>query len=336
MDSLYRQSDCPETPIRGWTLGILGYGNQGRAQAQNLRDSGYQVIVAVDDDRPSAGKARSDGFATVAPDKLPRSAELAAMLAPDEAHRELVERIAARAGSESRLRTLVFAHGFTLRFAPPDFPPGWDVVVVAPAGPGVQLRDRYLAGEGIPALLAVHRDASGGAGSIGRAYASAIGCARAGVLPTTVAEEVEVDLFGEQAVLCGGMNALAETAFDALVEAGYAEEMAYLECVHQLRLTAELVERFGVEGMRRRISTTALFGDLSRGRRIIGPEARREMQRILGEVRDGTFAREWRAARERDPGWVESALGRARNEREERAGEVIRGLFGGGVPRKKV
>ena len=331
-------TDCPLDPIAGWTLAVVGYGNQGTAQAQNLRDSGFRVLVGADPERDSARRAQADGFEIRPLGSVLSHADLILLTAPDELHREIVAILlagSATTGGEGasgepvgcRTRAWVFAHGFSLVHDPPPIPEEHDVFVVAPAGPGVQVRSRFVEGGGVPALLAVHRDASGQADERARAYAAAIGAARAGLLRSTVRDEVDIDLFGEQAVLCGGMNALTQAAFDTLVGAGYSPEAAYLECVHQLRLTAELVERFGIEGMRRRISTTALFGDLTRGARIDGPELRAVMAGILDDVRSGRFAREWLETRKRDPNWAVEAPGAARHERLEDAGEAIRGLF---------
>ncbi len=324
---LLRAGDCPPDSIRGWTLAILGYGNQGRAQALNLRDSGFAVVVGARPGGAGADRASAEGFAVIAPQHLAGQADLVAVLTPDETHRKICEALASDLGAGARTKALVFAHGFALRFDSPGFHPSWDVVVVAPAGPGVQLRTRFEEGSGIPALLAVHRDVSGEARDRARAYAGGIGCARAGVLETTSGDEAEVDLFGEQAVLCGGMNALCRAAFETLVQAGYPEEMAYLECVQQLRLTAELVEHFGVEGMRRRISPTALFGDLTRGERVIGADVRRRMDAVLEEIRSGAFAHEWLTAVRNDPDWAAARLGGRAEDPMERAGRAIRGLY---------
>jgi ketol-acid reductoisomerase len=329
---ILREEDCPPDPIRGWTIGVLGYGNQGRAQAWNLRDSGCAVIVGARPGGPSAELASAEGFAVVAPDYLAEMTDLVAVLAPDEVHEALVSGLAAAARRGGRIRALVFAHGYSLRFAPPSLDPAWDVVVVAPSGPGVQVRSWFEEGRGVPAFLAVHRDVSGEADARARAYAAAIGCARAGLMRVTVAQEAEIDLFGEQAVLCGGMNALCRAAFDVLVGAGYPPEAAYLECVQQVRLTAELLERHGLEGMRRRISPAALWGDLTRGPRIIDEGTRGRMREILEEVRSGAFAREWRERCEADPGWREAELRRARDKRFEAAGETARALHGYGPP----
>jgi len=319
-------TDCPLDPIAGWTLAVVGYGNQGAAQAQNLRDSGFRV-VGGDPERPSARRAQADGFGILPLGAVVSQAELILLTVPDELHREVVGVLLGGRTTSMRTCAWVLAHGFSLVHDPPPIPRDHDVFVVAPAGPGVQVRSRFVEGNGVPALLAVHQDASGQADPRARAYAAGIGAARAGLLRSTVRDEVDIDLFGEQAVLCGGMNALTQAAFDTLVNAGYSPEASYLECVHQLRLTAELVEKYGIEGMRRRISTTALFGDLTRGPRIGGPELRSAMDGILDDVRSGRFAREWLETRNRETGWAREAPEVARHDLLEAAGETIRGLF---------
>lgn len=325
MATILREDDCPIDPIAGWTLAVLGYGNQGRAQALNLRDSGHAVIVSARPGGWSAECASADGFQVIAPDAVAERADLVAVLIPDEAQSEVIARMA-RPGP-GRVQMLLFAHGFALRFDPPPAAPEWDLAVVAPAGPGVQLRDRFLEGGGLPALLAVHRDVSGLAAPRARAYGASLGSARAGMLAVTMAEEAEIDLFGEQAVLCGGMNALTRAAFEVLVEAGYPPEAAYLECVQQLRLTAELLERFGPDGMRRRISPTALYGDLTRGERIIGPEVKHRMEEALGEIRSGAFARAWLEAARSDSSALAAMLAERNSPALEAAGAVVRGLY---------
>ncbi len=333
-----RLDECPLDPIAGWTLGVCGYGNQGRAHALNARDSGLRVLIGADDaDRPSAAQALRDGLEVVPLIRLGREAEVVAMLAPDDLQAELVGQIRAVAtsGSDSpdeasgslKVRAWAFAHGFSLVYDRPPFGPTDDVFVVAPASPGVQVRTRYEAGHGVPALLAIDSDPSGQCESLAKAYGTAIGCSRAGLLHSSVRDEVDIDLFGEQSVLCGGMNALTTAAFETLVDAGYAPEAAYLECVHQLRLTAELVESYGIEGMRRRISTTALFGDISRGPRVGTAELREALRSILDDVRSGEFAREWLDVRRQNPGWARQAPGENRKSDLEDAGETIRGLF---------
>lgn len=331
MATIVRAEECPIDPIAGWTLAVLGYGNQGRAQALNLRDTGHAVIVSARPGGWSAECASADGFQVISPEALGDHADLVAVLIPDEAQAGVIGRLARRGAG--RVRMLVFAHGFSLRFDPPDSAPEWDLAVVAPAGPGVQLRDRYLQGSGLPALLAVHRDVSGQAEARARAYGASLGCARAGMIGVTMAQEVEIDLFGEQVVLCGGMNALTRAAFEVLIDAGYPPEAAYLECVQQLRLTAELLERFGPEGMRRRISPTALYGDLTRGERILGPGVRERMAEVLAEIRSGAFARSWMKTAREDPARLEQLLGESTAAGLEAAGEIVRGLFAGEMVR---
>jgi ketol-acid reductoisomerase len=324
---VWREADCPQDPLRGWTLAVLGYGNQGRAQALNLRDSGHAVIVGGRPGGAGADLAAAEGFEVLSPERLAARADLIALLLPDQAHRESLALLARAAGTAARLKAVVVAHSFSLRFERPPLDPSWDVIVVAPAGPGEQLRGRFVAGGGLPALLAVHQEGSGEAWARGKAYAAAIGCARAGLIGTTSAQEAEVDLFGEQVVLCGGMNALCRAAFEVLVEAGYPEEMAYLECVQQLRLTAELVERHGIEGMRRRISPLALYGDLTRGPRVIDASTRQRLAGILEEIRSGAFAAEFLQRAEERSGQVEADLAPAGAPDLERAGRIIRGLY---------
>jgi ketol-acid reductoisomerase len=284
------------------------------------------VVVVARVGRAGAELASAEGFQVVDPSHAAETVDLLALMIPDEHHRAAVADLRDSARRESRIKILIFAHSFSLRFDSLDLDPGWDVAVVAPSGPGVQLRSRFLEGSGLPALLAVHVDSSGQAQDRARGYAAAVGCARVGLLPTTPAIEAEIDLFGEQAVLCGGMNALCQAAFDTLVEAGYPDELAYLECVQQVRLTAELVERLGLEGMRRRISPTALWGDLTRGPRLIDVKVRARLAEILQEIRSGVFAREW-LERAGGTGWPEQDLAQARHERLERAGRTVRSLF---------
>jgi len=277
------------SPPRG-RVAILGFGNQGEAQALNLRDSGCDVIVGARPGGPSDGRARAQGFDVQDLGDAARAADVIAVLLPDE---EVPGRWAEIAAACSRPVTVVFAHGFNLLYGGLALPAAADVVLVSPTGPGRMLRERYVAGSGLPAYLAVAQDASGSAWARAESYAAGIGSARARLWRTTVAEETEVDLFGEQVVLCGGMNALVTAAFETLTARGYSPEIAYLECVHQLKYLADLLHERGVAGMRRGISGTALFGDLTRGPRVIGPESRAQMNDILEEIRSGAFAREW-------------------------------------------
>jgi len=303
----------------------VGYGNQGRAHALNLRDSGIDVVVGARSGGAAEARAQSDRFEVRSVADACASAELIALLTPDETHLGYLEQL--RAMELPRLRAVVFAHGFVLRFQAPTLDPRWDVFVVAPAGPGDLLRRRFEEGSGIPAILAIAQDGSGQASARARAYAAALGSARAGVFAASVEQEVEVDLFGEQAVLCGGMNALVGTAFHTLVDAGYPSELAYLECVQQLRLTAELLERLGPTGMRRRISPTALFGDLSRGPRLIDATVADRMRHMLEEIRGGSFAREWIDFARRHPDWIHERLDESNDPTLEEAGRRVRRLF---------
>jgi ketol-acid reductoisomerase len=276
-------------PLSGVTTAVLGFGHQGEAQALNLRDSGRDVVVGARRGGAGEARARSHGFQPLPLAEAARRASVLAVLLPDEVVPSLWPELRAAMPANANL---VFAHGYNLTYSDLDLPAG-DVVLVSPTGPGAALRVLYERGEGLPAYLAVHRDATGRAWDLAGWYAAGLGCARARLWRTTVREETEVDLFGEQAVLCGGMTALVTAAFETLVERGYAPEMAYLECVHQLKYLADLLHERGVAGLRRGISGTALFGDLTRGSRVVGDASRGELRRMLDEVRSGAFAREW-------------------------------------------
>ena len=278
-------NEAPNSP----TVAILGYGNQGATHALNLRDSGVRVVVGARPGHGAEARARAAGFEVLPLAAAAARAAVVAVLLPDDAAPvawpEIAPALAPDAG-------VVFAHGFNLLYGDLAFPAGADVVLVSPTGPGRVLRQVYERGEGLPAYLAVHRDGNGGAWALAERYAGWLGCARARLWRTTVREETEVDLFGEQAVLCGGMNALVTAAFDTLVSAGYSPEIAYLECVHQLKFLADLLHERGVTGLRQGISGTALYGDVTRGPRVIGPAVRAEMATMLSEIRSGAFARE--------------------------------------------
>jgi ketol-acid reductoisomerase len=277
-------------PLAGATLAVLGFGNQGEAQALNLRDSGVTVVAGTRAGGSGEARARAHGFETLSLAEATRRAGVCAVLLPDEVTAALWPQIAPSLRPDTGL---VFAHGFNLLYADLAFPAGADVVLVSPTGPGRVLRELYARGEGLPAYLAVHRDGSGTAWALAERYAAALGCQRARLWRTTVREETEVDLFGEQAVLCGGMNALVTAAFEVLLAKGYSPEIAYLECVHQLKYLADLLHERGIAGMRQGISGTALFGDVTRGPRVVGEPARAAMAALLDEIRSGAFAREW-------------------------------------------
>jgi ketol-acid reductoisomerase len=304
-----------------WTIGILGFGNQGSAQALNLRDAGYRVRVGARPGRESAARAAAAGFPVEEPVDLVSSCEMVALLTPDHTHPSLLALLAQRSG----LKAVVVAHGFALRFLDPVVREDWDVLLVAPSGPGTALRTSKGRG-GIPALIAVHQDKSGLAWNRARAYAIAAGCSENALLQTTVAEEAEVDLFGEQAVLCGGIAALARAAWETLVEKGYDPEVAYMECVHQVGLTSNMITQFGIKGMRERISPLALFGDLTRGPSLIDAKVRERMAEILDEIRTGRFAAEF--SRESEAGFPKSRrdLEESGGHPLEAAGERVRRL----------
>jgi len=292
-------SDGPGTG----TVAILGYGNQGATHALNLRDSGVRVLVGARPGHGAEARARAAGFEVLPLADAAARAGTVAVLLPDDAVPGLWPDVA---GALAAGAGVVFAHGFNLLYSGLAFPAGGDVVLVSPTGPGRVLRQVYERGEGLPAYLAVHRDGTGGAWALAERYAGWLGCARARLWRTTVREETEVDLFGEQAVLCGGMNALVTAAFETLVEAGYSPEIAYLECVHQLKFLADLLHERGVTGLREGISGTALYGDVTRGPRVVGGPARAEMRAMLEEIRSGAFAAELAA---------DSAAGRPRVRR---------------------
>jgi len=283
-------NDIEGVPLAGKTVAVLGFGNQGEAQALNLRDSGVRVIVGLRPGSETRRRAAEAGFEISSLGDAVAVGDVVALMVPDDVMASVVAE--AVEPSLEAGATVVFAHGFPLRFGGVVLPDGVDVVVVAPMGPGVRLRERFLEGAGLPASFAVVRDATGRARRTALEYGKAIGCARVGLFETTVAEETEIDLFSEQAVLCGGITRLIAAAFDTLVEAGYSPELAYLECAYELDLTVGLIRRYGISGMRERISHTALYGDLTRGDRVIGAESRAGMRAILSDVRDGTFARE--------------------------------------------
>jgi ketol-acid reductoisomerase len=271
-------------------VAVLGYGSQGRTQALNLHDAGVDVVVGVRLGGPSEARAREDGLAAQSLVDAVHNANVVAVLLPDEVVGEVWNDLPQALAPGV---AIVFAHGFNLLYGNLAFPEGADVVLVSPTGPGPAFRDIVEQGGRLPAYVAVHRDGTGGAARRAHAYAEAVGCRP--VLETTVREETEVDLFGEQTVLCGGLQALIRAAFETLVEAGYSPQIAYLECVHQLKYLADLLHSRGPAGFRQAISATARYGDITRGPRVVGAEARAQMAAILKEIRSGEFAREWMA-----------------------------------------
>lgn len=291
MAKIYYDKDADLNLLKGKRIGIVGFGSQGHAQAQNLRDSNCQVIVAELPESEAWEAAKKAGFEVSTASEIARRADIIVMLAPDtlqpKIYRESIEK-EMRPG-----KTLMFAHGFSIHFSQIVPPPDVDVTMIAPKCPGHMLRRLYTEGLGAPALVAVHQDASGKAKEVALAYAKGIGCARAGVLETTFAEETETDLFGEQTVLCGGVSSLIKAGFETLVEAGYQPEIAYFEVCHELKLIVDLIYQGGLSYMRNSISDTAEYGDYTRGPRVINELVREEMRQILEEIRNGSFATEW-------------------------------------------
>jgi ketol-acid reductoisomerase len=291
MATLYYEKDADPSLIQGRKVAILGYGSQGHAHALNLSESGVDVRVGLREGSASAKKAAEAGLKVVSPAQAAEEADVIMVLVPDTEQKRVYEESIAPYLNDGDM--LMFAHGFNIRFEQIIPPAGVDVTMVAPKGPGHLVRRTYTEGGGVPSLVAVHQDASGKAHAIALSYANAIGGTRAGVLNTTFTEETETDLFGEQAVLCGGATALVRAGFETLVEAGYEPESAYFECLHELKLIVDLMYEQGIAGMRYSISDTAEYGDLTRGSRVINAEVKAEMKKILGEIQDGTFAAEW-------------------------------------------
>ena len=288
---VYYESDTDRARLHDRVFTIIGYGSQGHAHAQNLRDSGARVIVGLRQSGASWKQAATDGLEVRPVAEAAKAGDVIMMLVPDQEQRTVYETAVAPALGPGK--TLMFAHGFNIHFGEIVPPPAVDVSMIAPKSPGNLVRSEYQAGRGVPALVAVHQDASGKALANALAYATGIGCSRAGVLATTFAEETETDLFGEQAVLCGGVTSLIKAGFETLTEAGYAPEMAYFECLHELKLIVDLIYRGGLGFMRHSISNTAEYGDLTRGDRVISPAVREEMRRLLADIRSGAFAKEW-------------------------------------------
>jgi len=291
MTTIYYEKDADPGLISGRTVAVLGYGSQGHAHALNLRESGVDVRVGLREGSSSKAKAESAGLTVRSLAEATAEADVIMVLLPDTEQKAAYEESIAPNLEDGD--ALLFAHGFNIRFDQIHPPPGVDVAMVAPKGPGHLVRREFSAGGGVPALIAVDQDASGKARELALSYAHALGATRAGVLETTFEEETETDLFGEQVVLCGGITELVMAGFETLVNAGYQPESAYFECLHELKLIVDLMYEHGITGMRYSISDTAEYGDLTRGPRIISPTVREEMAAILEEIRSGKFAEEW-------------------------------------------
>ncbi len=294
--NIYYSDDADPALIHGKTVAIIGYGSQGHGHALNLKDSGVKVVIGLREGSPSRSKAEAQGLEVVSIAEAAARADVVMILAPDTEQKAIYDEFVAPHMTPGK--ALAFAHGFNVRFGRIVPPEGVDVIMVAPKGPGHLVRRTYTEGGGVPALIAVEQDATGEAKALALSYADAIGATLAGVIETTFPEETETDLFGEQVVLCGGLTALVQAGFDTLVEAGYAPEMAYFECLHEVKLIVDLMYEEGIAGMRYSISTTAEYGDLTRGPRIVTDETKAEMRRILDEIQSGQFADEWIAESE--------------------------------------
>jgi ketol-acid reductoisomerase len=277
--------------LEGKTVAIIGYGSQGHAHALNLKDSGVDVLVGLRPDSASVAQAREQGVAVLPVVEAASRGDVVMMLVPDELHRQVWEREVRDGIADGDL--LLFSHGFSIHYGEVEPPAGIDVAMIAPKGPGHLVRRQFLEGSGVPGLVAVEQDATANARALALAYAKGIGCTRGGVIETTFKDETETDLFGEQAVLCGGASELVQAGFETLVAAGYDPEMAYFECLHELKLIADLMYEKGLSGMRSSISNTAEYGDYTRGKRVITEQTREAMRKILAEIQSGDFAREW-------------------------------------------
>ncbi len=291
MVKVFYDHDADLAVLKGKRIAIMGYGSQGHAQAQNLKDSGLDVIVGLRKDSASVAKAQADGFEVYTVAEAASRADIIQILLPDELQAQVYAVEIEPYLSEGK--ALMFSHGFNIHYGQIVPPENVDVFLVAPKSPGHLVRRMYVDGQGVPGLIAVHQDYTGRARDIAMAYAKGIGCTRAGVFETTFAEETETDLFGEQCVLCGGVSELIKAGFETLVEAGYAPEMAYFECLHELKLIVDLINEGGLSFMRYSISNTAEFGDYMVGPRIINENVRKEMRAVLAEIQDGKFAKEW-------------------------------------------
>jgi ketol-acid reductoisomerase len=318
---LYSQKDVDKKALKGAKITVLGYGSQGRAHALNLQDSGHKVTVGVRKGGVSWKAAKRDGLSVAEPLAAVENADLVAMLVPDMAQKDLYNDIK---GALKQHAVLLFAHGFNVHFKQIKARKDLDVVLIAPKGPGGLVRRQYQQGRGVPCLIAVAQDATGKAHAKALAYAHGIGGTRGGVLDTTFAEETETDLFGEQAVLCGGATELVVKGFEVLVEAGYQPEVAYYECLHELKLIVDLLHEGGITRMHKYISDTAKYGDLTRGPRVVNERTRNEMRKILREIQTGKFARQWIAENASGAKNYRAMLKADMDQPIERVGEKLR------------
>ncbi len=325
MATIYYDADVRWEPLQGKVVAVLGYGSQGHAHAQNLHDSGIKVVVGLRKGSKSWERVKADGLEPALIEEAVARADLIAFMTPDTEMPTMYRESVAPHLREGQ--ALLFAHGFNIHYRQIVPPPTVDVVMVAPKGPGNLVRQMYVEGKGVPALVAVHQDYTGNAKQIALAYAKALGATRAGVIETTFAEETETDLFGEQCVLCGGVTELIRAGFETLVNAGYQPEVAYFECLHELKLIVDLIYSQGITGMRKWISDTAKYGDVTRGRRVINESVRQAMREILEEIQSGQFAREWILENQAGRPVFYAELERQSKHLIERVGETLRAMM---------
>lgn len=323
---IFYQQDCDLNKLNGKKVAVIGYGSQGHAHALNLKDSGVDVVVGLYEGSKSADKARAQGLEVMNVADATKAADVIMILIPDEKQKAVYE--AEIAPNLTAGKTLAFAHGFNIHFGQIVPPKDVNVIMIAPKGPGHTVRSEYQANKGVPSLIAVEQDATGDAQEIGLAYAAGIGASRAGVLETTFRTETETDLFGEQAVLCGGVVALMQAGFETLVEAGYDPRNAYFECIHEMKLIVDLIYQSGFEGMRYSISNTAEYGDYITGEKIITDETRKAMKKVLKDIQDGTFAKDFLVEMSAGGQAHFRALRKLASEHpSEKVGEEIRQLY---------
>jgi ketol-acid reductoisomerase len=322
MPKMYHENAADIALIRGKKVGIVGYGSQGHAHALNLKDSGVEVRVGLPASSESRAKAKASGLAVGTVAEVAAWADVIMILVPDTVQPEVYKKDVAPHLSAGK--TLMFAHGFNIRFGTIKPPANVDVTMIAPKAPGHRVREVFVEGGGTPALLAIHQDATGTAKQLALSYGKAIGATRAGVIETTFSEETETDLFGEQTVLCGGVSALVKAGFETLVEAGYQPEIAYFECLHELKLIVDLIYRGGLNYMRYSVSDTAEYGDYTGGPRIVTEQTRETMRQMLREIKDGSFAKKWIKENETGREWFEATREKEQQQKIEKVGEELR------------
>ncbi len=325
MANIYYEQDCNLGLLNGKTVAIIGFGSQGHAHAMNLKDSGVNVIVGLYEGSKSKAKAEAYGLKVMNVADAAKAADVIMILIPDERQADMYKTDIAPYLTEGK--TLAFAHGFNIHFGQIKPPADVDVIMIAPKGPGHTVRSEFVAGKGVPCLIAIQQDASGKALDIGLAYAAGIGGARAAVLETTFQCETETDLFGEQAVLCGGVTALMQAGFETLVEAGYDPRNAYFECIHEMKLIVDLIYEGGFSRMRYSISDTAEFGDYETGKRLVTEETKKEMKKILSEIQDGTFASKWIRENKNGRSHFNACRRMASEHQLEQVGKTIREFY---------